>query len=525
MATSYIKTSYMKNSYIWIMSAAAIALSGATAAQADEPALSFALPPPDQGAPSQTISHAEIPNGEALNAFNTDVSGADVSGAEVSGAIAPAPPDQRLSIPVKAAKPPVQPESLAKAELPPPPPLLEVPPLPKTASLPDTAPLPETAPLPDTAPLPEANAVVTFAANPPSLPPTLATQAPTSVELALPPAAAPLPIGGETHPPAAPPSPMASPTLPVAEATPTHPADSRPVELSFAVADIKKALGTALGNALSQLPGAALPAENSEASLSDTIFQGGAESLVARTVGSAEGTRTAEGLRTPAYYGHKDPGNGVWNLGSFSYQHGANSPEAADQKQLARLQTQAATLQKKAATKGLSLTLEEHLNGIDLANQAPMAALDRGGYIDWLAAAKQLGMTGEEAVLWARTRSFINPDTQQWNAPGLGNNINSISRDQERRMRAIARALNAYQAQKPGTLPAAPLANLPANPALAASPAPNLPAAPAPAAAELTATQPSPEPAATTPPPEAEPTEQTVGAADLTPSFLAWFMP
>jgi hypothetical protein len=177
----------------------------------------------------------------------------------------------------------------------------------------------------------------------------------------------------------------------------------------------------------------------------DRLFEGGSNSLVARAVGSAEGTRTPMGDRTPAYYGHVDPGNGVWNLGSFSYQHGAKSPEDADRKQLRRLRQQARVLQAKAAERGLQLTLEEHLNGIDLANQAPMAALDRGGYIDWLYQAHYIGLQGSEAVLWARTRSFLDPDTQQWNAPGLGNTLQTISHDQERRQRAIAKAITAYQ--------------------------------------------------------------------------------
>lgn len=113
-----------------------------------------------------------------------------------------------------------------------------------------------------------------------------------------------------------------------------------------------------------------------------TLFEGGTYSLVARIVGHAEGTRTAEGHRTRAYYGHVDPGNGVWNLGSFSYQH-CNSlctPEEADDRQLQRLRNQTALLQQRAAAYGLSLSLEAKLNGIDLANQAPLAALDRGGY-------------------------------------------------------------------------------------------------------------------------------------------------
>lgn len=182
-----------------------------------------------------------------------------------------------------------------------------------------------------------------------------------------------------------------------------------------------------------------------QASGADTIltrlFDGGPDSLVARAVGSAEGTRTPEGHRTPAYFGHVDPGNGVWNLGSFSYQHGARSPEEADQRQLQRLQEQTLILQRKAAALNLQLSAEELVNGIDLANQAPAAALDRESYLDWLQRARTLGMEGQDAIVWARTRAFLDPDTQQWNAPGLGNNVYSITRDQERRAQAIAAAL------------------------------------------------------------------------------------
>lgn len=195
---------------------------------------------------------------------------------------------------------------------------------------------------------------------------------------------------------------------------------------------------TAAAPAKAELPAIAPPQDPIQA-----IFEGGTDSLVARAVGSAEGTRTPEGHKNPAYFGHVDPGNGVWNMGTFSYQHGANTPEEADARQLKRLQNQTQVLQVKAQEKGLDLTQEELLNGIDLANQAPLAALDRGGYIDWLKEAHNLGMTGSEAIIWARTRSFIDPDTQRWNAPGLGNNVYSISHDQERRANAIARAIHA----------------------------------------------------------------------------------
>jgi hypothetical protein len=177
----------------------------------------------------------------------------------------------------------------------------------------------------------------------------------------------------------------------------------------------------------------------------DELFEGGSDSLVAKAVGSAEGTRTPDGGKTWAYYGHVDPGNGAWNMGSFSYQHGATSPDDADRRQLNRLRRQYDVIQESALSAGLRLGLEEQLNGIDLANQAPLAALDQGGYIDRLRQAYARGFRGSEAVLQARTYSYINPRTNRWDAPGLGNNLESISRDQARRQNAIAEAINSHQ--------------------------------------------------------------------------------
>lgn len=193
------------------------------------------------------------------------------------------------------------------------------------------------------------------------------------------------------------------------------------------------------------------PAQRSSSSKVDftltDLFEGGSNSLVAVTVGNAEGTRTPEGKQNKAFYGHSDPGNGVWNLGTFSYQHGAASPEEADSKQLNRLKKQAQVMQEKATAMGMKLTLEETLNGIDLANQAPKAVIDSQGYVEWLAEAYAQGMSGFDAILWARVQSFIDPKTQQWNAPGLGNTADSITRDQQRRMEAIARALDTQNYQ------------------------------------------------------------------------------
>jgi hypothetical protein len=178
---------------------------------------------------------------------------------------------------------------------------------------------------------------------------------------------------------------------------------------------------------------------------------------VARAVGHAEGTRTAEGGKTRAYHGHVDPGNGVWNLGSFSFQHcreiyyRCSTPEAADTHQLRRLQAQAQQLQQRADWLGIDLTLEQKLNGIDLANQAPAAALGNPGYVEWLKQAEEKGMTGGDAILWARVLAYWDPGQKRWNAPGLGNSEPTITHDQNRRMTAIARALSLYEQQETQT--------------------------------------------------------------------------
>jgi hypothetical protein len=207
-------------------------------------------------------------------------------------------------------------------------------------------------------------------------------------------------------------------------------------------------------------------------------FSGGAHSLVAHAVGAAEGTRTPTGDKTPAYYGHKDPGNGVWNQGSFSYQHGAKTPEEADQKQLRRLAKQDAVLQQRAAVLGLAYLddLEVRLNGIDLANQAPLAAIaeDGGGYLDRLKQAQEMGLAGTDAVLWARVRSYLDPDTGRWNAPGLGNTVDRIAHDQERRMSRIAETLAVYQPSVAMAEPIVPTVQAKPKPATQ----PDIPAAP-----------------------------------------------
>ena len=55
-------------------------------------------------------------------------------------------------------------------------------------------------------------------------------------------------------------------------------------------------------------------------------------------VGVAEGTRTASGGYTKAYYGHSDPGDGNWNRGTVSGGRGTNaSPQMVDRRWMGTL--------------------------------------------------------------------------------------------------------------------------------------------------------------------------------------------
>ncbi|MBF2025822.1 MAG: hypothetical protein IGS48_03525 [Oscillatoriales cyanobacterium C42_A2020_001] len=191
------------------------------------------------------------------------------------------------------------------------------------------------------------------------------------------------------------------------------------------------------------------------------MFAGGSESLVARTVGAAEGTRTADGGKTQNYHGHVDPGNGVWNRGTFSYQFGNEenlSPDESDRRQLAKIKRiYESVMLPKAEKHGVApLTVAEEINGIDLINQAPLAVTEEGGYIERLAQAKkEKGLAGDEAILEARVWAFWDGDKGGWDAPGLRayddiSKEESIRRDQDRRMAMISKALESYEQQNGG---------------------------------------------------------------------------
>ncbi len=190
----------------------------------------------------------------------------------------------------------------------------------------------------------------------------------------------------------------------------------------------------------------------------EDLFAGGSDSIVARTVGAAEGTRSPDGGKTDIYEGHVDPGNGVWNRGTFSYQFGNQenlSAEEADRRQLAKIKRiyESVMLPKAQQHRVAPLTLAEEINGIDLINQAPLAVTEEGGYIERLAEAKQAkGLTGHEAILEARVWAFWDSEKGGWDAPGLRayDDISkeaSIRHDQKRRMNMIDQALASLEQQ------------------------------------------------------------------------------
>ena len=146
-----------------------------------------------------------------------------------------------------------------------------------------------------------------------------------------------------------------------------------------------------------------------------------------KAIGKAEGT--VDGHLTPDadYHGHIDPGNGAANLGFFSYQHGASSPQEADQKQLNRLRKAEREIQAQAAGKfGQPLSEAALLTALDLWNQAPLAGQD---FVTHLATPDP----SPDQIIEARARSYIDPTTGTLDAPGLGNSMMNVEADQRRR--------------------------------------------------------------------------------------------
>jgi len=149
-------------------------------------------------------------------------------------------------------------------------------------------------------------------------------------------------------------------------------------------------------------------------------------------IGRAEGTRDSSCDPTWAYWGHRDPGNGAWNLGSFSYQHDdASTPDSADQRQIEKLEQFQNDLQAESMDKfGQPLSTDAMLSALDLFTQSEAAA---GDFVKNLVTASP----NRQEIKQARAASYIDPQTGQLDAPGLDNDMLEVKSDQSRRTDAV----------------------------------------------------------------------------------------
>ena len=150
-------------------------------------------------------------------------------------------------------------------------------------------------------------------------------------------------------------------------------------------------------------------------------------------IGIAEGTRTAKGGYTKAYYGHTDPGDGNRNMGTVSGgRNGESSPQQVDRNWMAtltRTQMQFGPILRKVGldvgTQGYNRMM---FNILDLNVQAPAAVRD---FVQKLPQIISGGLT-VEAIAKARADSFFMP-SGRLNAPGFNNSYQRLYSDQRSR--------------------------------------------------------------------------------------------
>jgi len=180
------------------------------------------------------------------------------------------------------------------------------------------------------------------------------------------------------------------------------------------------------------------------------------DSKLSVAIGMAEGTRTKDGGHTAAYREHTDPVNGKQNQGTFSYQHGASSPAAADRAQLAKMQQLIPRYEEACRKNGLDPSDPILMgNCFDLYNQAPAAVTEKGGFLDQLGSLKQKGLTPEN-IAEARYRSFYDPDKGKlitgFPKSADGQSSPALRADQLRRATEIAKGMSDLETKAPQTL-------------------------------------------------------------------------
>ncbi len=156
------------------------------------------------------------------------------------------------------------------------------------------------------------------------------------------------------------------------------------------------------------------------------------DDLLKRAIGRAEGTRDANGNPTAAYHGHRDPGwsGQCQNQGSFSYQHCAASPEAADQSWLGTLRKAEQDINAQAVAKfGKPLSQAAMVAALDGYTQSPNAG---GMFVDYLSTADP----NPSQIVEARTAA-LNASRRAKGGPPM-----NVPKDQQRRVNALLEQLS-----------------------------------------------------------------------------------
>ena len=150
------------------------------------------------------------------------------------------------------------------------------------------------------------------------------------------------------------------------------------------------------------------------------------------SIGDSEGTRDINCQPNQAYYGHNDPvqGGRCRNIGTFSYQHCANSPEEADAKWLVKIREAENNMQAEAKARfGEYLSPKAIAAGVDAFTQSPQASTV---YVRNLPSANP----SFEEIVDARIRSL------NWSRARSGGRPMNVRADQRRRVSELWRHIH-----------------------------------------------------------------------------------
>ena len=176
------------------------------------------------------------------------------------------------------------------------------------------------------------------------------------------------------------------------------------------------------------------------------FFDGGSGNVMRRVIGMAEGNRTADGGYTDHANGHTDPGNGAYNIGSYSAQGNLNDGtiEGSDRRvEEELLKPRVQRLFEAADKAGVQVTAQVLFAYLDLANQAPLAADGDASGRGFLGLLPELRgrETDIESILELRVEAFKNDNTGNYETTFASRE--DLKRDQRRRLDAIIDAIRA----------------------------------------------------------------------------------